>query len=86
MKNKIRQSRFAVSGRAPAVVHREGVRFMNTLIAVVIILFIVFIFLLTYSTCVVAKDEDDAVQEEWIRDYLEKRQTGEPGKEEMDRT
>ena len=61
-------------------------RFMNTLIAVVIILFIVFIFLLTYSTCVVAKDEDDAVQEEWIRDYLEKRQTGEPGKEEMDRT
>lgn len=71
---------------APAVLHREGVRFMNTLIAVVIILFIVFIFLLTYSTCVVAKDEDDAVQEEWIRDYLEKRQTGEPGKEEMDRT
>ena len=59
---------------------------MNTLIAVVIILFIVFIFLLTYSTCVVAKDEDDAVQEGWIRDYLEKRQTGEPGKEEMDRT
>ena len=59
---------------------------MNTLIAVVIILFIVFIFLLTYSTCVVAKDEDDAVQEEWIRDYREKRQTGEPGKEEMDRT
>ena len=59
---------------------------MNTLIAVVIILFIVFIFLLTYSTCVVAKDEDDAVQGEWIRIYLEKRQTGEPGKEEMDRT
>lgn len=71
---------------APAVLHREGVRFMNTLIAVVIILFIVFIFLLTYSTCVVAKDEDDAVQGEWIRNYLEKRQTGEPGKEEMDRT
>lgn len=63
-----------------------GVRFMNTLIAVVIILFIVFIFLLTYSACVVAKDEDDAVQGEWIRNYLEKRQTGEPGKEEKDRT
>ena len=49
-------------------------------------LFIVFIFLLTYSACVVAKDEDDAVQGEWIRNYLEKRQTGEPGKEEKDRT
>lgn len=35
---------------------------MKILIAVVVILFIVFIFLLTYSACVVAKDEDDAVQ------------------------
>lgn len=68
------------------MVHREGVRFMKILIAVVVILFIVFIFLLTYSACVVAKDEDDAVQGEWIRNYLEKRQTGEPGKEEKDRT
>lgn len=68
------------------MVHREGVRFMKILIAVVVILFIVFIFLLTYSACVVAKDKDDAVQGEWIRNYLEKRQTGEPGKEEMDRT
>ena len=58
---------------------------MKILIAVVVTLFIVFIFLLTYSACAVARDEDDAVQEEWIRNYLEKGQTGEHEKEEMDR-
>ena len=53
---------------APARVHRKGVTPMKALVITFLLFVIVLFVLVAYSLCVMAKDEDDAEQAEWIRD------------------
>ena len=53
---------------APARVHRKGVTPMKALVITFLLFVIVLFVLVAYSLCVMAKDEDDAEQAEWIRE------------------
>lgn len=53
---------------APARVHRKDVVAVKGLAVFLLVSVLVLIALLTYSLCVMAKDEDDAEQAGWIQD------------------
>ena len=52
---------------APARVHRKGVTPMKALVITFLLFVIVLFLLFTYSLCVMAGDEEDEEQAEWIR-------------------
>ena len=52
---------------APARVHRKGVAELIFLLMILGIAVLAFLLLLTYSLCVMAEDEEDEEQAEWIR-------------------
>lgn len=52
---------------APARVHRKDVAELIFLLMILGIAVLAFLLLLTYSLCVMAEDEEDEEQAEWIR-------------------
>lgn len=52
---------------APAKVHRKDVAELKFLPMILGIAVLAFLLLLTYSLCVMARDEEDEEQAEWIR-------------------
>ena len=65
---------------APARVHRKDVTPMKALVITFLLFGIMFFALVAYSLCVMAKDEDDAEQEEWLRERRKRNKKGEGGK------
>lgn len=53
---------------APARIHRKDVVAVKGLTVFLLVSVLVLMALLTYSLCVMAKDEDDAEQADWIQD------------------
>lgn len=53
---------------------------MKALVITFLLFGIMFFALVAYSLCVMAKDEDDAEQEEWLRERRKRNKKGEGGK------
>ena len=66
---------------APARVHRKDVVSLKELAVFLIAAALVLLSIVTYSLCVMAKDEDDAEQVKWLRER-ENRNKKEDGTEE----
>ncbi len=65
---------------APAKVHRKDVTPMKALVIFLCISVLVLMAVVAYSLCVMAKDEDDAEQAEWLRERRKRNKKGEGGK------
>ena len=65
---------------APAKVHRKDVTPMKALIITFLLFVIALFILVVYSLCVMAKDEDDTEQAEWLRELGKRNKEREDGK------